>query len=374
MWIEKVTTKSGTTKFKYCEQYIDNMTGKKKRVSVTLEKNNRAAQKMAAEALSRKIAQALEPPVPGVLTVEQACEKYLTYQKVSVKASSYSSYVTRCKAVNRILGKDTLLDRLTAGFIKERLNSTGEAAITRNEYITSIRLVLNWCYKNDYIADISFLQKIEPFKTEPHQSRIQDKYLEPEELIALIDALPEKRWKLLTRFLVLSGLRFGEAAALNREDIDFKESVIHVNKNYDNKNRIVSTPKTSSSYRDVYMQPELRKVCREIMLFTREDGLFRNYRTDLFFASQSGGNIPYTSYYNFLREHKPESIKKTISPHIMRHTHVSLMAAAGVDIETLSRRLGHESDTITRKIYFHVTKNMVERDNEQIRNAHIHIG
>ena len=39
MWIEK--TPSG--KFKYVEQYTDYMTGKKKRVSITLEKDTASA-------------------------------------------------------------------------------------------------------------------------------------------------------------------------------------------------------------------------------------------------------------------------------------------------------------------------------------------
>lgn len=47
MWIEK--TPSG--KFKYVEQYTDYMTGKKKRVSITLEKDTASAKRTALETL-----------------------------------------------------------------------------------------------------------------------------------------------------------------------------------------------------------------------------------------------------------------------------------------------------------------------------------
>lgn len=371
MWIEKVTTKSGTTKFKYCEQYIDSMTWKKKRVSVTLEKNNRATKRMAAEALARKIAAAQEPPEPEDITVAEACEKYLAYQKINVKASTYTRLTYQCKNVIQILGRDTLLSRLNAGFIKERLIATNREAATLNWYRVSIIALLNWSFENDCIDDISFLKKIKTFREPPHREKIQDKYLEPEELASLIDALPEKRWRLLTRFLALSGLRFGEAAALNREDIDLENSVIHVTKNFDKQNRITTTPKTSSSYRDVSIQQELKKVCREIILFTKEDGLFRNYRTDLFIASTDGGNIRYAAYYAYLKKHTPESIKKAVTPHILRHTHCSIMAAADVSIDTIARRLGHETDDVTRKIYLHVTKDLAKRDAEQIEHVRI---
>ena len=47
MWIEE--TKNG--KYKFVEQYTDYITGKKKRVSVTLEKKTAAAKKSAAAIL-----------------------------------------------------------------------------------------------------------------------------------------------------------------------------------------------------------------------------------------------------------------------------------------------------------------------------------
>jgi integrase len=38
----------------------------------------------------------------------------------------------------------------------------------------------------------------------------------------------------------------------------------------------------------------------------------------------------------------------------VRHTRASALIAAGVDIVTVSRRLGHSSPSITRRVYAHV--------------------
>jgi integrase len=38
----------------------------------------------------------------------------------------------------------------------------------------------------------------------------------------------------------------------------------------------------------------------------------------------------------------------------------------GIDIDTISRRLGHESSKITREIYLHVTEKLKEKDFERI--------
>ena len=54
MWIEE--TRSG--KYKAVERYTDYLTGKVKRVSVTMEKNTAQARKVAQIALQEKIQQA----------------------------------------------------------------------------------------------------------------------------------------------------------------------------------------------------------------------------------------------------------------------------------------------------------------------------
>jgi integrase len=43
--------------------------------------------------------------------------------------------------------------------------------------------------------------------------------------------------------------------------------------------------------------------------------------------------------------------------HALRHTHVSQLIAAGMDILTISRRLGHASATITLRVYGHLFAN-----------------
>jgi integrase len=40
--------------------------------------------------------------------------------------------------------------------------------------------------------------------------------------------------------------------------------------------------------------------------------------------------------------------------HALRHSHASALIAAGVDVVTVSRRLGHGSPTVTLTIYAHL--------------------
>jgi integrase len=50
-----------------------------------------------------------------------------------------------------------------------------------------------------------------------------------------------------------------------------------------------------------------------------------------------------------------------VSLHALRHTHASSLIAAGVDVLTISRRLGHASPSITLDVYGHLFKNIDDR-------------
>ena len=77
----------------------------------------------------------------------------------------------------------------------------------------------------------------------------------------------------------------------------------------------------------------------------------------------------YYDYAKYLREVSKRVIGREITPHTLRHTHVSLLAEAGVPLETISRRLGHSGSKVTKEVYLHVTKRLEEQDRERISNT-----
>ena len=147
--------------------------------------------------------------------------------------------------------------------------------------------------------------------------------------------------------------------------------VIHVNKTYDANNRSVGTPKTLCSIRDVYIQPELEPICRDLLLTAKLESMAYGVRTPLLFFNRNGNHINPFSYNKYLRERSEKLIGRRITAHTLRHTHASMLLASGVNIETIARRLGHENSKVTREIYLHVTEKLTERDNDQIRQAKI---
>ena len=55
--------------------------------------------------------------------------------------------------------------------------------------------------------------------------------------------------------------------------------------------------------------------------------------------------------------------------HALRHTHASQLIAAGMDVLTISRRLGHASPTITLGVYGHLFSNTDDRAAEIVEEA-----
>ena len=369
MWVEE----RANGKFKFCERYTDYLTGNTKRVSVIMDKNTAQSRKIAQRALEQKIQDAMTvKPKKHQYTLKELVEEYRKNQQLTVKKSTYTRNYHACNSIIEILGENTIVEHLTARYVREKFLATGKAPGTLNEHLRRFRALIRWGYHNDLLQDASFLDKIENFKDIPHKEKIQDKYLEASELKQLLSEMSDPIWSLLTEFLALSGLRFGEAIALEDSDVDFSAKEIHGTKTFDSVNRVVTPPKSFCSIRDVFIQKELVVTCKNIRAqMLRRRLMYGLDKPKLFLFSTQGTHIHYYAYNKYLRENSLKILGRMITPHALRHTHASLLLEQGISIDTIARRLGHENSDVTREIYLHVTKKLQEKDNQQIAKISI---
>ncbi len=365
MWSEKLPN----GKVKFVERYSDPMTGKDKKVSCTLDKDTRITRKTAADILAGKIEKKLSaaPAVNAKLKLCELIDKYRADQAATKRESTYKRNYFACESLMRILGSDVLICRLNAGYVRKCFNSTRDDNGTLNERLTRLKALLRWGYENDYIDDIRWIDKLKKYPDPEKKERLQDKFLERDELKNLLSEMSIDRWRLLTVFMALSGLRAGEAISLELKDVDSKSRVIHVTKTRDPVNGVTTDPKTLSSRRDVYMQDELLDLCHRIRAYTLSENLRNGCKSALFFCDLNGDYVDYYAYNKYLRETSIRVLGRPITTHVLRHTHVALMAEAGVDLDVISRRLGHESSQITKEVYYHVTKTAQRAENERLK-------
>lgn len=355
MWLEQ---RNG--KYRYSERYKDPLSGKLRKVSVTL---NRRADKHAYKLLTEMIQ---ERTRCGDYTLREAADAYLAEHKGAVRKQTYVRNKRSIDYTVDLLGGDNLIDKLTAAYIRQKYLSSGKPPRTENENMSRFKTFIRWAYRNDYIYSTACIDKLEPFRDTPVKERIRDKYLNRVELSTLLENVHDEGNRLIIEFLALSGLRIGELIALDDSDVT---DVIRVTKTFSITVQELSPGKTFASRREIHVQPELADCIKRLRSFMKRRKLMAGVPTCPFFViSRNGKRLQYYAFNQFLKENTEKIIGRPLTVHSLRHTHASLLAEAGYPLESISRRLGHESSNITKEIYLHVTEGIVKKDADMIDN------
>lgn len=93
---------------------------------------------------------------------------------------------------------------------------------------------------------------------------------------------------------------------------------------------------------------------------TLADGTKKNIRNDRLFIKDDSTPMHPDSITDWTRKFIIKNKLPHFSPHSLRHTHASLLIAGGVNIPTVSKRLGHSSITTTTKVYTHAIQSADE--------------
>jgi len=347
-----------------CERSYDPLTGRSRTLTVKVSKDTATARKEAQRRLLAK----LEDSRPDKrLHLSDLIELYLKEHERTVRQSTYYRDEKSLNSTLGIVG-DVYIDMMTAGYIRRKMIESGRENSTLNEFIKRFKTFLMWAYRNDYI-EREVADKLTLFPDKTAKQKVADKYLEKEELQALLDGMDIERWRLLTQFLALSGLRIGEAIALDNTDIDTE--YIHVRKSYSETFATLGETKTDASNRDVFIQPELMAVIKKIRTCMKKQALLHGYEDKGYFMSGiDGGRVGYAAYNKYLKDIAQKVVPdKQVTPHTLRHTMTSLFSEAGVPLDIISRRLGHENSAITRNIYLHQTEGHKKKDNREVASV-----
>lgn len=350
MWVQK-----RGDKYRYFQKYVDKA-GRKRTICLTLPDDKKSSRKIAEKRLAEMIAE--RQPLKGrSITFGEMLVQYKAYLSKEMKPQTARIAEYQFRGIEKLIGSDTMMNALSAPLVRERLSDANPA--TYNERLKHFKAALRWAYREEIIENVDFLARLPKKRVESRREALAGKYLEADELKKLLDGMSVKKWRLLSAFLVLSGLRIGEAIALTQKDVDLKNREITVNKTYSLPLKAVSpNAKTDSGNRVVSIQDELLQTISEI------NAIMPRRRTIFF---DDGGYILYEAYAKYLRENTERIIGRRLSPHALRHTHVALLAAAGLSYDAIARRVGHAHSDITRDVYMHVTQRLREHDAEAVR-------
>lgn len=171
----------------------------------------------------------------------------------------------------------------------------------------------------------------------------------PGELSGIIENLPEK-WRMVAYFQAYGGLRLGEFAALQRQDLQqvADNMVIHVSKQaqrVDGKWRI-GDPKSAEGVRDVTLPNWLTPL-----VLSHLERFVGPFPKSLIFEPDvnTNGYVEASVWsHKFGRAVRAAGITAHIRPYDLRHFYGSALASSGVGVNQLKGALGHATFDSTK--------------------------
>lgn len=394
MWHEKFTNKHGDVQYRYYEKYKDPLTNKWRRVSVVLNKNGKQSQKEAQRRLNDRIEAKLNDKTPTTLkslTFHAACDEWLEYYKnhSGSKATTIKEKVSNTNTVKNSIDKEVLINNITHTYLQDIINEW--AKLHSKGHVQSlviiIRSVFKYAFKYYDLQDISVLDKIDIPKKAKTRDELQAKrnnYLEDSEVKELLNCFDYlikhkkhstrkrnyKMVKAIVQFQIANGMRIGELLAIKRENINYEDKTLDIDGTINwvtDKETgafgVKETTKTSKSYRTIGLTTQSTNLLKTLILENKKENQWNDKFIDrgYIFTNTAGSPIDLNKINNIIKEATEiSSIKKSVTTHTLRHTHISTLAQLGINLKAIQDRVGHSDYKTTLEIYTHVTDQMAK--------------
>jgi site-specific recombinase XerD len=198
---------------------------------------------------------------------------------------------------------------------------------SQRQFISAIKLFVK--FRPDCLIDNLELER-------PKKSKILPTILSQQEIIELLQSTLNLKHRAILGLLYSSGLRIGELINLELKDFDIDRKQLHIKIAKGRKDRYVPI---ADSYIPLLINYQ------------------NSYKPKRFFVEGK----PFTQYTAnsvraFLkRSCKLAAIKKSVTPHTLRHSYATHLLENGIDLRIIQELLGH-SRPETTMIYTHVSK------------------
>lgn len=312
--------------------------------------------------------------IPKNISFVQRCNKYYDDKINELAETTVYSSKNIIKKHIEPYWMDIKLADITINSYQKYVNYIFYSDIPSNSkkrIISITNAVLNECYKYREIQN-----KISDFIKIPKTNKTNEvEIYSIDEIKFILEKAKYKfpAFEIALNLFVYGGLRCGEALGLCWENVNFEDNTITIKNNlqYVKNEFIMRTTKTQSSVRSISLPVTIMNLLKAEKLRQNKlkiQGLMLKKEYDTVCISQN------TNYYN-PRAFR-ESYKKFINdigleykkPHALRHAHVSMLIASGIDVKTISARVGHSNIDITLEIYAHVFKENDKKAADKIDN------
>ena len=358
--------RDGKQKYRVRINYMDS-TGKAKqleRVTYGLDE---------AKLLEMQLARTVREDTPArTMTLRQLLDEYQQIKKNEVRESTLDKSRRIAEYhIMPVLGGIKLAKLTTSVLAKWKagMEDKGLSLRTKQSVFSVLRALLNYGVKMDYLPR-NPLEKVGNFKASGEIKKEME-YYTAEEFKKFISTAHEEavkaenngymgEWDYYVFFAIAfyAGLRKGEIHALQWDDIDgnylsVKRSITQKLKGADRE----TAPKNTASIRTLQIpKPLMDILSAHKKRWQQYDGFTESFKV-------CGGPRPLRDSSLEKRNQLYARIAgvKKIRIHDFRHSHVSVLANNGINIQEIARRLGHSKIEMTWNTYSHLYPREEER-------------
>ena len=411
MWAVEFTDKHGDIKYRFYEKFKDPLTDKDRRTSVVMNKDTKQSQKEAQARLNERIAAILERSNGSHQSIEDKTfysiatewlEEYKTFE--DAKIGTIKRKESEVRQMFNYFDKYALFVKITFKYLQDFFyykHREGLAHSSLSSYSITLRAIYKYARTGNYRFEPDFKLsdlRIPKEKKTPDQlvyERNENKYLTDAEIKDIFDYIDYKikvrarpdvlrnlnMIKHIIEFQMLNGMRISELMAIEPHNIDFDNKRLKI----DGSIFWAATPegfgykdttKTDSSTRDIVLTQRSIDILKKVILENKKETRWNDSYKDrgFVFTGSTGSPMPKDKVNTILREAAEWTgldKRKKVTTHILRHTHISKLAALNIGLKTIMHRVGHSDYKTTLSIYTHITDEMHEDTMNKLENANL---
>ncbi len=254
--------------------------------------------------------------------------KLRNYSKKTIKSYLFSVNKFLIFAENKGINQETLKE-----YCIKDLENKNPSSVAKNLF------AIKFFFENIIHERIN-LPTIKRNKTLPEILTI-------EEIRRLINSTSNEKHKIIIKLLYGCGLRVSEIINLKKQDINFKENLIHIKLAKGKKDRFIRIPFSISEELSAY----IKLLGGEILS-----------------PSNRGGKLTTATIQAILKNcAKKAGIKKRVYPHLLRHSFATHLLEQGTDLRLIQKLLGH-SDIKTTQIYTQISQASIKNIKSPLDN------
>jgi len=291
-------------------------------------------------------------PRAGVITLRAYYESWVTQQlwETNTRARA-DQQMAVCPFADQPLNKLTLTH--FQSWVKA-MDRAGLAPLTIHSAIRNVRVVVRAAVREKLIAS----DPADGVKLPRPRRRDMSMALPTPDMVRALYEAAEPWFKPVVALAAFAGLRVGEVNGLQLKDIDFLKRTLYLRRQVQRTPPHpveVRAPKYGSE-RDIALPNGLVTV-----LARHVEGIGVYGEDGWFFGGKDGGPaFPRKIEYGWDKTRHAAGLP-TAHMHDLRHFYASGLIAAGCDVVTVQRALGHSAPSITLDTYSHLWPNSEDR-------------